>query len=114
MRKLAKQHGYKLRPARKSFSSTFRTMFPNQSSEFRSWEMLQQLIEQTRDRYHGTALLDMSGRIVALIKFRCADGLGGLFNWPLSQNRTLILDGSGHRPRLQKTRTLMLVSSSAA
>jgi nicotinamidase/pyrazinamidase len=41
--------------------------------------------------------------------------LGGLFNWPLSQNRTFILDGSGHRPPLQKAfATLQLMKKGDA
>jgi hypothetical protein len=68
MRQLTKQHRDKLRPAGKSFCSPFGSVFSNQRCEFGSGEMLQQLIEQTRYRYHDAALLGTSGRIASAKK----------------------------------------------
>jgi hypothetical protein len=68
MRQLTKQHGHKLSPARESLRSAFRAVFSNQRREFGSREMVQQLIEQTGYRYHGSALLGEVGRIASVKK----------------------------------------------
>src|SRR6185436_3510818 len=61
MRQLTKQHGHKLCPARESLCPTLGSVFADKRGEFGSRKMLQQLIEQTRDRYHGSALLGKVG-----------------------------------------------------
>jgi len=62
MRQLTKQHRDKLGPTGKSFCSPLGSVLSNQCGEFSSGEMLQQLIEQTRYKYHGVALLGKVGR----------------------------------------------------
>src|SRR5262249_29903026 len=54
---LTEQHGDELSPAGKSFSGLLGLVFPNQGSKFVAREVMQKLIEQTRDLYHVTALL---------------------------------------------------------
>jgi hypothetical protein len=61
MGQLTKQHRHKLCPARKSLRTSLCLVFSNQRIEFVSGEMLQQLIEQTRYSYHGSALLGKVG-----------------------------------------------------
>jgi hypothetical protein len=57
MGELAEQHRDQLGPAAKTFGAPFRIVFLDQRSELGSGEMLEQLIEQTRDLYDGFAFL---------------------------------------------------------
>jgi hypothetical protein len=57
MGELAEQHGDQLGPTAKAFGAPFRIVFLDQRSELSSGEMLEQLIEETRDLYDGLAFL---------------------------------------------------------
>jgi hypothetical protein len=54
---LAEQHRDELRPAGKAFGGPLGTVFLDESGKLGSWEVLKQLIEQTRDLYDWIALL---------------------------------------------------------
>jgi hypothetical protein len=54
---LAEQHGDELRPAGKTLGGTLGRVFLHQCGKLRPWEVLKQLIEQTRDLYDWIALL---------------------------------------------------------
>ena len=54
---LAEQHRDQLCPAAKAFGAPFRIVFFDQRSELGPREMLEQLIEQTRDLYDSFAFL---------------------------------------------------------
>jgi hypothetical protein len=57
MGELAEQHRDQLGPAAKTFGAPFRVVFLDQHSELGPWKMLEQLIEETRDLYDGSAFL---------------------------------------------------------
>jgi hypothetical protein len=57
MGELAEQHGDQLGPAAKAFGAPFRVVFLDQGRELGPRKMLEQLIEETRDLYDGSAFL---------------------------------------------------------
>jgi hypothetical protein len=54
---LAEQHRDQLRPAAKAFGAPLRVVFLDQRCELGPREMLEQLIEETRNLYDGFAFL---------------------------------------------------------
>ena len=57
MRGLAEQHRDQLRPAAKAFGAPFRVVFFDQRRELGPRKMPEELIEETRDLYDGSAFL---------------------------------------------------------
>ena len=57
MAQLAKQHGNELGPTIEPLGGTLRLVLFDQSGELQTRKVMQQLIEQARDLYHGGALL---------------------------------------------------------
>jgi hypothetical protein len=57
MGQLAEQHRDQLGPAAKAFGVPLRVVFLDQRRELGPREMLEQLIEETRDLYDGSAFL---------------------------------------------------------
>jgi hypothetical protein len=57
MGELAEQHRYQLGPAAKAFGAPFRVVFLDQHPKLAPRKMLEQLIEETRDLYDGSAFL---------------------------------------------------------
>jgi len=67
MAQLAKQHGDELGPATEPFDGALGLMLLDQSGELSTRKVLQQLIEQARNLYHGGALLGGDQRCVSNI-----------------------------------------------
>jgi GNAT superfamily N-acetyltransferase len=76
---LAEQHRDELGPAGKALRGSLGVVPLYQSREFGARKMLQQLIEQARDRYHDLALLgNVCGEIPAKRDIRSRLIIGGL------------------------------------
>ena len=67
MAQLAKQHGDELGPTIEPLGGALGLVLFDQSGELQTRKVLQQLIEQTRDLYHGGALLGGDQRCVSNI-----------------------------------------------
>src|SRR5208282_5179261 len=67
MAQLAKQHGDELGPTIEPLGGTLGLVLFHQSGELQTRKVLQQLIEQARDLYHGGALLGGDQRCVSNI-----------------------------------------------